>query len=99
MPTLDQAVRLVRPGGHVANIGVRHASDPSSRGDLEPQPHHHHGVGRRRHDPTLLLLTSQQLDAGRFFTHHFTIDQFEEAYDVFAKPSDTGALKVVLTPS
>ena len=41
--------------------------------------------------------TSHQLDAGRFVTHHFTLDQFEEAYDVFARAADTGALKVVLT--
>jgi alcohol dehydrogenase len=48
--------------------------------------------------PTLVrLMTSQQLSAGRFVTHHFTLDQFEEAYDVFATAADTGALKVVLT--
>jgi alcohol dehydrogenase len=48
--------------------------------------------------PTLVrLMTSQQLGAGRFVTHHFTLDQFEEAYDVFATAADTGALKVVLT--
>lgn len=36
-------------------------------------------------------------DAGRFVTHHFTLDQFEEAYDVFSRAAHTGALKVVLT--
>ena len=30
-------------------------------------------------------------------THHFTLDQFPEAYEVFANAADTGALKVVLT--
>jgi alcohol dehydrogenase len=40
---------------------------------------------------------SHQIDAGRFVTHHFTLDQFEAAYDVFARAGDTGALKVVLT--
>ena len=40
---------------------------------------------------------SRQIDAGRFVTHHFTLDQFEDAYDVFARAGDTGALKVVLT--
>jgi alcohol dehydrogenase len=50
--------------------------------------------------PTLLKLTaSHQVDAGRFITHHFALDDFMEAYDVFAKAADTGALKVVLTPS
>ncbi len=32
-------------------------------------------------------------------THHFTLDEFEDAYDVFAHAADTGALKVVLTPA
>jgi alcohol dehydrogenase len=40
---------------------------------------------------------SRQLDAAQFVTHHFTLDQFEEAYDTFARASDTKALKVVLT--
>ena len=30
-------------------------------------------------------------------THHFALDQFVEAYDVFARAGDTGALKVVLS--
>jgi threonine dehydrogenase-like Zn-dependent dehydrogenase len=45
----------------------------------------------------LRLVSSHQLDAGRFVTHHFTLDQFEEAYDVFSRAAETGALKVVLT--
>jgi hypothetical protein len=34
---------------------------------------------------------------GGFITHHFGLDEFEEAYDVFARGADTGALKVVRT--
>ena len=40
---------------------------------------------------------SHQVDAARFVTHHFHLDQFIEAFDVFARAADTGALKVVLT--
>jgi alcohol dehydrogenase len=40
---------------------------------------------------------SEQLDAARFVTHHFALEQMEEAYDVFSRAADTGALKVVLT--
>ena len=48
--------------------------------------------------PTLLkLTTSNQLDAARFVTHHFAMDDFMEAYDVFARAGETGALKIVLT--
>ncbi len=48
--------------------------------------------------PTLLSLAQgHQIDAERFVTHHFTLDQFDEAYDVFARAAETGALTVVLT--
>jgi hypothetical protein len=33
---------------------------------------------------------SHHLDVGRFVTHHFTLDQFEAAYDVFALAADMG---------
>ena len=47
---------------------------------------------------TLLdLLATHQIDAGRFVTHHFTLDEFDAAYDVFGRAADTGALKVVLS--
>jgi alcohol dehydrogenase len=29
--------------------------------------------------------------------HHFGLDEFEAAYDVFARAADTSALKVVLS--
>jgi alcohol dehydrogenase len=48
--------------------------------------------------PTLLrLVASGQIDAGRFITHRFALDEFDEAYDVFARAGETGALKVVLS--
>jgi alcohol dehydrogenase len=50
--------------------------------------------------PTLLkLTTSHQLEPARFVTHHFAMDEFMEAYDVFARAGETGALKIVLTRS
>ncbi|HJY65394.1 MAG TPA: alcohol dehydrogenase, partial [Streptosporangiaceae bacterium] len=48
--------------------------------------------------PTLLqLVASGQLDAKRFITHHFGLDEWDEAYDVFSRSADTHALKVVLS--
>jgi hypothetical protein len=35
--------------------------------------------------------------AGRFTTHRFGFDRFIEAYDVFTRAAETGALKVVLS--
>jgi alcohol dehydrogenase len=97
--TFELAVRLARPGGHIANIGVHgtpatlHLEDLWSR-DVTITT----GLVDTCTTPTLLrLVMSQQLDAARFVTHHFTLDQFEDAYDTFARAADTGALKVVLT--
>jgi alcohol dehydrogenase len=48
--------------------------------------------------PTLLrLLTSGQIDAERFGTHRFGFDDFIEAYDVFSRAGETGALRVGLS--
>jgi alcohol dehydrogenase len=48
--------------------------------------------------PTFLrLLQGHQFDADRFVTHRFALDEFEEAYRVFAEPARTGALKVCLS--
>jgi alcohol dehydrogenase len=48
--------------------------------------------------PTLLrLVASRQIDAGLFGSHHFHLHEMIEAYDVFERAADTGAVKVVLT--
>jgi len=97
--TFELAAALVRPGGHVANIGVHggpaklHLEDLWSK-DVTITT----GLVDTSSTPTLLrLLRGEQLDAGRFVTHHFGLDEVEAAYDVFARAADTGALKVVLT--
>jgi alcohol dehydrogenase len=99
--TFELAAALIRPCGRVANIGVHgepvtlHLEDLWTR-DVTITT----GLVDTYSTPTLLALTrSNQLDAGRFITHHFPMDQFVEAYDVFARAADTGALKVVLTRS
>ncbi|MDP1795046.1 MAG: zinc-dependent alcohol dehydrogenase family protein [Acidimicrobiales bacterium] len=94
--TFEQAVRLVRPGGHVANIGV-HGSPVTLHLEREwiRDITITTGLVDTFTTPTLLrLVTSEHLDPSRFVTHHFTLDQFEDAYDVFASAATTGALKV-----
>jgi alcohol dehydrogenase len=50
--------------------------------------------------PTLLrMLGAGQLDVSKMITHRFELDDFMAAYDVFAEPARTGALKVLLTRS
>ncbi len=97
--TFELCTELVRPGGHVANIGVHgkpatlHLESLWTK-DVTITT----GLVDTYSTPTLLrLLTSRQIDAGRFATHHFGLHDMVAAYDVFSRASDTGAVKVVLT--
>lgn len=97
--TFELATSLARPGGHIANIGVHgkpatlHLEELWIRNVTITT-----GLVDTRSTPTLLKLAEgHQVDPGKFVTHHFTLDQFDEAYDVFSRAGDTGALKVVLT--
>lgn len=97
--TFELATRLIRPGGHVANVGVHgepatlHLEDLWIKNVTITT-----GLVDTYSTPRLLqLVASEQIPAERFVTHHFGLDQFMEAYDVFARAGDTGALKVVLT--
>ena len=97
--TFELAVALSRPGGRIANIGVH--GEPATL-HLEEQWIRNvtitTGLVDAYSTPTLLrLLTTHQIDAARFITHHFGLDDFAEAYEVFGNAADTGALKVVLT--
>lgn len=97
--TFELATALVRPGGHVANIGVHgqpatlHLEDLWIK-DVTITT----GLVDATSTPTFLgLLRGHQVDAERFITHRFELDELEEAYDVFANAANTGALKVALT--
>jgi alcohol dehydrogenase len=97
--TFELCTRLIRPGGRVANIGVHGAPATLHLEDLWIRNVTiTTGLVDTYSTPTLLrLLASRQLDAARFVTHRFALDQFMDAYDVFARAGDTGALKVVLS--
>ncbi|HEY6296519.1 MAG TPA: alcohol dehydrogenase catalytic domain-containing protein [Streptosporangiaceae bacterium] len=97
--TFELAVQLARPCGRIANIGVHGQAAPLRLDqqwlrDITITT----GLVDASSTPTLMrLVTSGQIDARRFITHHFGLDEFEDAYDVFARAADTGALKVVLS--
>ena len=98
--TFELATTLIRPCGHVANIGVHgkpatlHLETLWIR-DVTITT----GLVDTFSTPTLMRLTTGgQLDADQFVTHHFGMDDMLEAYDTFARAAETGALKVVITP-
>ena len=97
--TFELCATLVRPGGHIANIGVHgkpvtlHLEDLWIRNITITT-----GLVDTYSTPTLLkMLEAGQLDLGHMVTHRFGLDQFMNAYDVFADAAHTSALKVVLT--
>jgi alcohol dehydrogenase len=96
--TFELCTRLVRAGGHVANIGVHgkpatlHLEDLWTRNITITT-----GLVDTNTTPTLLrMVAAGRLDAARFVTHTFALTEMEQAYEVFSKPQETGALKVAL---
>jgi len=98
--TFELATTLVRPGGHIANIGVH--GKPATL-HLEQLWDHDvtitTGLVDTSSTPTLLrLVAANHLDPSRFVTHHYAMENFVATYDAFANAADTGALKIVVTP-
>ena len=96
--TFELCTELVRPGGRVANIGVHGA--PVT---LHLERLWIHGVTITASlvdtftTPSLLnLIAAGRLDTSRLTSHRFPLSDTMTAYDTFAAPEKTGALKVVL---
>lgn len=97
--TFELCTELIRPGGHVANVGVHghsatlHLEKLWIRDVMITM-----GLVDTSTTPKLLkLIEGGRLDPTLFATHHFALADIEEAYDVFANAAETHALKVVLT--
>jgi alcohol dehydrogenase len=96
--SFELCTELVRPGGHVANVGVHgqaatlHLETLWIR-DVTITT----GLVDTRTTPLLLRLLSEgMLDVGSLCTHRYGLDEMQDAYDVFAQAGETGALKVAL---
>jgi alcohol dehydrogenase len=99
--SFELCTRIVRPGGRVANVGVHgepatlHLEDLWIKNVTITT-----GLVDTYSTPTLLkMVDSGQLDVGPFITHHFSLDQMADAYDVFGRAAETSALKVALLRS
>jgi alcohol dehydrogenase len=97
--TFELCADLVRPGGHVANAGVhgRPVTLHLERlwiKDVTITT----GLVDTATTPLLLrLLADGKLDVSGLVSHRFTLDEMEQAYDVFSAPSETGAIKLALS--
>lgn len=97
--TFELAVRLARPGGRIANVGVHgkpatlHLEQEWAK-DITITT----GLVDTSSIPTLTrLVEAGQLDVSRLITDRYGLDEFEKAYETFSRAADNGALKVVLT--
>ena len=97
--TFELCAQLIRPGGRVANVGVHGKPATLHLEDLWiTDVTITTGLVDTYSTATLLrLIQSGQLDVMRFVTHRLPLDDFLEAYEVFERAADSGALKVVLT--
>ena len=97
--TFELCTRLVRPGGHVANIGVHGkpavlALDRLWAANVTITT----GLVDTYSTPTLLqMVASGQLSTKPFATHHFELSDIESAYKTFTNAGTEHALKVVIT--
>ena len=96
--TFELCAEIVRPGGHVANVGVHgrpatlHLEKLWIR-DVTIMT----GLVDTFSTPRLLeLIANGRLDPTPFATHRFPLAETMAAYDVFAAAAETNALKVVL---
>ena len=102
-PTFESALRVLRPGGTLSSLGVYSGkltlpldAFAAGLGDHRIATSLCPG-GKERMRRLLSVVASGRVDLRPLVTHRFTLDQVEEAYDLFANQRD-GVLKVAITP-
>jgi alcohol dehydrogenase len=96
--TFTMATDIVRPGGHVANVGVHGQPVELALNELWIK-NIDISMGLVNTNTLAMLLrlvAEHQLPADKFVTHEFTFDQMLQAYDVFAHAAQHDALKVLI---
>ena len=96
--TFTMATEIVRPGGHVANIGVHGKPVELALNTLWiSNITISMGLVNTNTLGMLLKLVAQRaLPAQAFVTHEFTFDDVASAYDVFGNAAEHDALKVLI---
>jgi alcohol dehydrogenase len=97
--TFTMATEIVRPGGHVANVGVHGKPVPLHVENLWIQNISiSMGLVNTNTTPMLLKLVAQhKIPADRLVTHRFDFDHVPDAYDTFSRAAETHALKVLIS--
>ena len=96
--TFTMCVDIVRPAGHVANVGVHGKPVELALQDLWiSNIVISMGLVNTNTLGTLLKLVAQgKIPAEHFISHTFALDNILDAYDVFGRAAETKALKVMI---
>ncbi|MCO6441346.1 MAG: zinc-dependent alcohol dehydrogenase family protein [Nitrococcus mobilis] len=99
--SFDVCQRIVRPGGHIANIGVHGRSVELHLQDLWiKNVTLRTGLVNTNTIPVLMqILEAGGVEAAGLVTHRFPLDEMEQAYDVFSQAAREKAIKVLLAAS
>ncbi|SEL59805.1 zinc-dependent alcohol dehydrogenase family protein [Parapedobacter koreensis] len=96
--TWDICQRIVRPGGHIANVGVH-----GKKVDFEIQELWIKnltittGLVNTNTTPMLIkAVSANRFDLSKLITHRFGLDEVEKAYDVFLNASREKAMKIIV---
>jgi alcohol dehydrogenase len=97
--TWDMSLAIVRPGGHVANVGVhgKPVDFPLDTAWIQNLTITTGLVNTDTSRMLIKLLAQGRLDVGGFISHRFSLDDIMNAYDTFGRAAETKALKVILT--
>lgn len=96
--TFGMTTEIVRPGGHIANVGVhgKPVELPLNKMWISNVTIAMGLVNTNTLGMLLKLVAQHQLPADKFVTHEFSFDQIMEAYEVFGNASEHNALKMLI---
>jgi threonine dehydrogenase-like Zn-dependent dehydrogenase len=102
--TFENCLRALKPGGTLSSLGVY------SENLTIPIDAFHAGLGdnkiitslcpggKERMRRLMNVVAAERIDLKPLITHHYSLDQIEDAYELFANQRD-GVLKVAIKPS
>ena len=98
--TFDICQKIVRPGGHIANVGVHGKPVEFQIQDLWIKNITlTTGLVNTNTTPMLLkTVSSGKLKPAQLITHHFKLENVLEAYEVFGNAGKEKAIKVIIEP-
>lgn len=101
--TFESCLRVLKPGGTLSSLGVYDGKLTIPADAFAAGLGDHKIItalcpgGKERMRRLLNVVRSGRLDLSQLVTHHYKLDQIEEAYDLFGNQRD-GVLKIAITP-